>query len=204
MDCPNYTDFKNGRVSLSGVSVGDTATFTCNDGYELVGDSSLICLSDGTWDSSPPVCQGPTGNMAHHLLLKIVFFFGITVIFHPSTYTVTEGVDEFVELIMKAENIKRFVAINVSFTPQSAQGKIFHCKMLIVVIVIIKSIAGSDFVATPKVEALAPGQTEDTIKVIIIDDSTEEETEIFTAILSTGDMETPATATVTILDNDGE
>ena len=60
--CLNYTDFKNGRVSLSGVSVGDTATFTCNDGYELVGDSSLICLSDGTWDSSPPVCQGLTGN----------------------------------------------------------------------------------------------------------------------------------------------
>ena len=116
----------------------------------------------------------------------------------------TEGVDEFVELIMKAENIKRFVAINVSFTPQSAQGKIFHCKMLMAVIVIIKSIAGSDFVATPKVEALAPGQTEDTIKVNIIDDSTEEETEIFTAILTTGDMDTPATATVTILDNDGE
>ena len=60
--CLNHTDFKNGRVLLSGVSVGDTATFTCNDGYELVGDSSLICLSDGSWDSSPPVCQGPIGN----------------------------------------------------------------------------------------------------------------------------------------------
>ena len=67
--CLNYTDLKNGRVSLSGVSVGDTATFTCNDGYELVGDSSLICLSDGSWDSSPPVCQGPTGNRYNVLFI---------------------------------------------------------------------------------------------------------------------------------------
>ena len=56
------TDFKNGKVSLSGVLVGDTATFTCNDGYELVGDSVLYCRSGGTWDNLPPVCQGPTGK----------------------------------------------------------------------------------------------------------------------------------------------
>ena len=42
------------------------------------------------------------------------------------------------------------------------------------------------------------------MRVLIIDDSTAEETEIFTAILSTGDMDTPAVATVTILDNDSE
>ena len=66
----------------------------------------------------------------------------------------------------------------------------------------IKSTAGSDFEATPKLKALAPGQRDDTVKVIIIDDSTPEETEIFTAILSTGGMTTPAMATVTILDND--
>ena len=58
--------------------------------------------------------------------------------------------------------------------------------------------------ATTTEVAFSPGQREDTIKVIIIDDSTAEETETFTAILSTGDMDTPAMATVTILDNDGE
>ena len=41
--------------------MGDTATFTCNAGFELVGDSVLHCLSDGTWDNSAPVCQGPYG-----------------------------------------------------------------------------------------------------------------------------------------------
>ena len=64
--------------------------------------------------------------------------------------------------------------------------------------------AGSDFDATPQVEALAPGQREERVRVLIIDDSTAEETEIFTAILSTGDMDTPAVATVTILDKDSE
>ena len=34
----------------------------------------------------------------------------------------TEGVDEFVELIIKAENVKYFVAINVSLTSESAKG----------------------------------------------------------------------------------
>ena len=53
-------------------------------------------------------------------------------------------------------------------------------------------------------EALSPGQREERVRVLIIDDSTAEETEIFTAILSTGDMDTPAVATVTILDNDSE
>ena len=79
--CPNFTDVKNGGVILSGVSENDRATFTCNDGYELVGDSSLICLSGGTWDSSPPVCQGPTGNRSQYDLPFIAHncvFFGIT------------------------------------------------------------------------------------------------------------------------------
>ena len=55
-------DPANGEVILSGVSVGDTATFTCNAEFELRGDSVLTCLSDITWDKTPPVCQGPTGT----------------------------------------------------------------------------------------------------------------------------------------------
>ena len=68
----------------------------------------------------------------------------------------------------------------------------------------LMSTAGSDYVSTTMVEALAPGQREERVRVLIIDDSTAEETEVFTAILTAGDMETPAMATVTILDDDGE
>ena len=113
----------------------------------------------------------------------------------------TEGVDEFVELIINAESVKTFVAINVSFTPESAEGS-YTFLSLPMLIHYIKSTAGSDFEATPRLNALAPGQRDDTVKVIIIDDTTPEETEIFTVILSTGGMTTPVMATVTILDND--
>ncbi|CAI8017312.1 Sushi, von Willebrand factor type A, EGF and pentraxin domain-containing protein 1 [Geodia barretti] len=168
--CPNLMDPANGEVILSGVSVGDTATFTCNAEFELRGDSVLTCLSDITWDKTPPVCQGPT------------------VLFQPTTYTVTEGVDEVVELIVLAENIKTStITVNVSFFPGSAQ-------------------ATQDFIASSKLIALAPGETEDRVKVPIIDDTIEEDAETFTAVLSVLEItvDVPAAvATVTIIDNDG-
>ena len=65
---------------------------------------------------------------------------------------------------------------------------------------------GSDFLASSKVVALAPGETEDRVKVPIIDDSIAEETETFTATLSTGDVDLDSNdiATVTILDDDNK
>ena len=55
--CPDKDYPANGMVSQSGNSVGDTATFVCNDGYELVGSPVLTCQDNGTWDNSPAVCK---------------------------------------------------------------------------------------------------------------------------------------------------
>ena len=55
--CPDQENPANGVVSQSGNSVGDMATYTCNDGYELVGPEVINCQNDGTWDNSPPVCK---------------------------------------------------------------------------------------------------------------------------------------------------
>ena len=53
-------------------------------------------------------------------------FFSIAVTFQPVTYTVTEGENEFVELIIQAENPSSNVLIlNVSLVPQSAEGMLF-------------------------------------------------------------------------------
>lgn len=49
-------------------------------------------------------------------------YFAVT--FEPSTYTVTEGVNEFIELIIVAEKVKQIVAINISFVPDTAEGKL--------------------------------------------------------------------------------
>ena len=55
--CPVLPDPANGVVTLSGRSEGDTAAYSCNNQYELVGAPILNCQSDGTWDNLPPVCQ---------------------------------------------------------------------------------------------------------------------------------------------------
>ena len=55
--CPTLGNPTNGVVDLSGTSVGDTATYTCDSGYELVGTSVLNCLANGAWDNSPAVCR---------------------------------------------------------------------------------------------------------------------------------------------------
>ncbi|XP_078581987.1 sushi, von Willebrand factor type A, EGF and pentraxin domain-containing protein 1-like [Branchiostoma floridae x Branchiostoma japonicum] len=48
------------------------ATFTCDTGYNLVGESTRTCKADGTWDGSQPTCEArqcpaltnPTGGYA--------------------------------------------------------------------------------------------------------------------------------------------
>ncbi|XP_078598029.1 E-selectin-like [Branchiostoma floridae x Branchiostoma japonicum] len=53
--CPTLSSPTNGAVSGSN-SLGDTATFTCNSGYNLVGGSTRTCQADLTWSGSSPTC----------------------------------------------------------------------------------------------------------------------------------------------------
>ncbi|XP_065899134.1 uncharacterized protein [Dysidea avara] len=59
--CPSLTDPNNGMVTCSlgddGVpSYEDTCSFTCNTGYELTGNDTRTCQSDGSWSGSNAVC----------------------------------------------------------------------------------------------------------------------------------------------------
>ncbi|CAI8052865.1 CUB and sushi domain-containing protein 3 [Geodia barretti] len=56
VECPTLNDPDNGNLELSGNTIGQTAEYTCNDGFNLVGESSLICGPDGQWTGNPPVC----------------------------------------------------------------------------------------------------------------------------------------------------
>ena len=59
MDCGSLTDPANGQVDLtSGTTFGQTATYSCNTGYNLVGDSTRTCQATGEWSGSTPTCQG--------------------------------------------------------------------------------------------------------------------------------------------------
>ena len=67
VDCGNLTDPANGQVDHSaGTTNGQTAVYSCNTGYNLVGESSRTCQAEGDWSGSAPTCQG--------MLLYYVYF----------------------------------------------------------------------------------------------------------------------------------
>ena len=58
VDCNALTDPANGQVSTTGgTTFGQTATYSCNTGYNLVGDSTRSCQANGDWSGSDPTCQ---------------------------------------------------------------------------------------------------------------------------------------------------
>ena len=57
-ECPTLDDIPNGSVDMIGVTVGSTATYTCNDNYQLMGASTRMCQPDGTWSGEEPMCIG--------------------------------------------------------------------------------------------------------------------------------------------------
>ena len=43
---------KNG----GGITVGQQATYECNEGYNLIGEFKRICQLNSTWSGEEPVC----------------------------------------------------------------------------------------------------------------------------------------------------
>ena len=59
VDCGSLTDPANGQVDhTAGTTFGRTATYSCNTGYNLVGDNTRTCQVIGYWSGSAPTCQG--------------------------------------------------------------------------------------------------------------------------------------------------
>ena len=54
--CERLLDIANGRVVLSGLTVGSLASYTCNTGFNLVGNSARTCQSNGFWSGVEPFC----------------------------------------------------------------------------------------------------------------------------------------------------
>ena len=47
----------NGTVTSNGTYVTSVAEFTCDFGFELIGDTQRICQDDGTWTNMVPRCR---------------------------------------------------------------------------------------------------------------------------------------------------
>ena len=58
VDCGTLPDPVYGQVShMAKTTLGQTATYSCNPGYKLVGDNIRICHASGDWSGSAPTCQ---------------------------------------------------------------------------------------------------------------------------------------------------
>ncbi|XP_064386127.1 sushi, von Willebrand factor type A, EGF and pentraxin domain-containing protein 1-like isoform X2 [Halichondria panicea] len=57
VDCGPLTDPSNGMVDVTTTTFGSTATYTCNTGYMLTGDTTRTCGAGGQWSSSAPTCN---------------------------------------------------------------------------------------------------------------------------------------------------
>ena len=56
--CGVLTNPANGQVGQTGTTFGQTATYKCNTGYNMVGSSTRTCQAMGVWSGSAPTCQG--------------------------------------------------------------------------------------------------------------------------------------------------
>ena len=50
-------DPPGGHVDVPSLNPGSIATYLCDEGYILVGDSSRICDETTVWAGHEPVCQ---------------------------------------------------------------------------------------------------------------------------------------------------
>ena len=62
VSCPLLDDPSNGTINCSlgddeVPSYEDTCSFTCDTGYELSGNDTRTCQSDGSWSGSDVVCR---------------------------------------------------------------------------------------------------------------------------------------------------
>ena len=64
VECGTLTNPANGRVDTpQGTTFEHTATYRCNSGYSLVGNTTRTCQANGLWSGSSPTC----GKFKHQL-----------------------------------------------------------------------------------------------------------------------------------------
>ena len=57
--------------TYSNVTYGSTVTYSCIDGYNLVGNPNHICTISGKWSDTPPQCQGQHWKL-YYYKIKLV------------------------------------------------------------------------------------------------------------------------------------
>ena len=54
---PPTVNYATANPSTGPLNVSEQVTYTCQNGYELVGDAVLMCLINGQYYPDPPTCR---------------------------------------------------------------------------------------------------------------------------------------------------
>lgn len=71
IDCGPLENPKNGIVKFGGTIIGSRATYACNKGFTLMGNSNRICQPTGDWSGQEPTCSSKSNctGINHALFL---------------------------------------------------------------------------------------------------------------------------------------
>ncbi|XP_034544399.1 beta-2-glycoprotein 1-like [Notolabrus celidotus] len=62
--CPHPGDLSHGDMYYEDNVYQSTINYTCYEGYTLTGDTSSVCLANGTWSTPLPQCTAVTCGLA--------------------------------------------------------------------------------------------------------------------------------------------
>lgn len=55
--CPEIANFMNGNATYEGMSVGQSATFSCDKNHNLCGVKNTVCKHDLKWSGPNSICK---------------------------------------------------------------------------------------------------------------------------------------------------
>lgn len=72
-ECERLTNPEHGQaMPNSTVQFMGSATYSCEDGFQLLGDKTRICQSDGSWSGREPNCSEKSNKLFGKTMTSIL------------------------------------------------------------------------------------------------------------------------------------
>ena len=62
VSCGSLSSPTNGSITITEVTFGALANFTCDEGFNLIGSSSRQCQANGNWSGNDTSCESMLEN----------------------------------------------------------------------------------------------------------------------------------------------